>query len=662
VEGAALLPGVIEAQSELAAVDLDPDTLLRVAAERARAITGADGAGVAMLDGDAFVCRYAGGTLAACAGKHFNGDGGVLGYATRTGETHHARDVQTDPTGSGEPWPELGVRSLIAVPLRHGGQSIGLLLVVATSPQVFRTAHVQSLRVLGGILAAALSHSVTLGANKGLLAERTAALAALRESEERFRNAFEHASIGMAIVALDGRWTRVNIALCEIVGYSEAELLTTDSQHITHPQDLEADFSAMRQLVSGDVRYYHLTKRYFHKHGHVVWASLSVSLVRDERGRPLYFIAQIQDVSQKKASEWLEDDRRDVLEMVARHQPLDTILDRLCRMAERQVPGVCASVILLQDGSLRNVGPSLPTEFNDALRPKMLSLAAGLCARAEAEGRFAICDIANDQEWENFREAAAAQGLRGCWAAPVRSSEGDFLGMVTLYLRRTRKPDEWGERLLDLAGRLATVAIEHRELAEQLTHRAFHDPLTGLPNRVLFEERLEHAMARARRNQTFVALLAVDLDRFKSINDSLGHEAGDELLQQFARRIQVSLRETDTVARVGGDEFMVVLPDLNDAVGAEVVARKLVDAMQAAFHIAGRELRVTASIGVCVYPRDASDLLTLQRGSDAALYRAKGSWGRFALASELETASADGPGAGGTVNTPAQKTPSLYVR
>jgi diguanylate cyclase (GGDEF)-like protein len=236
--------------------------------------------------------------------------------------------------------------------------------------------------------------------------------------------------------------------------------------------------------------------------------------------------------------------------------------------------------------------------------------------------------------------------------------------MVALYLRHARRPDEWGQRLLDYMAKLATVAIEHRELAQQLTHRAFHDPLTGLPNRVLFEERMEHAMARARRNRTSVALLAVDLDRFKSINDSLGHEAGDELLQQFSQRIQASLRETDTVARVGGDEFMVVLPDLNDPVGAEVVARKLVDTMQAAFHVAGRDLRVTASIGVCVYPRDAQDLLSLQRGSDAALYRAKGSWGRFALASELELGPAD-PSEGHSTAAPlppAKPAPALYVR
>src|SRR5687767_6199439 len=109
--------------------------------------------------------------------------------------------------------------------------------------------------------AACLSGAVDARAElAAVVAGRTAALAALRESEERFRNAFEHASIGMAIVALDGRWTRVNRALCEIVGYAEADLLTTDSQHVTHPDDLEADLAATRKLVAGEVRFFHLTK------------------------------------------------------------------------------------------------------------------------------------------------------------------------------------------------------------------------------------------------------------------------------------------------------------------------------------------------------------------------------------------------------------------
>jgi diguanylate cyclase (GGDEF)-like protein len=305
-------------------------------------------------------------------------------------------------------------------------------------------------------------------------------------------------------------------------------------------------------------------------------------------------------------------------------------------MAERQVPGVRASILLLQEGSLRNVAPNLPGDFAEAIRPRLLSLAAALCVRADSQGRYACCDITSDPEWANYRETALAHGIRGCWAAPVRSSEGDFLGMVVLYLRQPALPGAWGERLLDQAGKLATVAIEHRELAQQLNHRAFHDPLTGLPNRRLFEERLEHAMARARRNKTFVTLLAVDLDRFKAINDSLGHEAGDELLQQFSDRMRSALRETDTVARVESDEFMIVLPDLNDPAAATVVAKKLVETMRAPFQVAGRDLRLTASFGACVYPVDAQDVFTLQHGANAALYRAKTSWGRYATAADIE--------------------------
>ena len=633
---AACLPTVLEVQAELAAIDLEPDALLRVVADRASALCGADGAAAALSDGNEYVYRFASGILALYAGARFGTDAGVLSYALRTGEAYHCRDSETDPGTEDYVWCHLGARSMVVVPLRHAGEMIGLLQVVSSRPNAFRAWQVQALRVLGGILAAALNHAAAQASNRRLLAERTGALAALREGEERFRNAFESASIGVAIVALDGRWIRVNPALCEMLGYAERELLSTDFQSVTHPDDLESDTANIRRLVSGGTRFYHLVKRYFHKQGHVVWAMLSASLVRDEQGRPLYFVSQILDITQRKQAEWLEDDRRDVLEMVARHQPVENVLVRLCRMAERQLPGVVASLLLLQEGTLKNVAPNLPSGFAEALAPRLLTLSAALCGRAEANGRYALCDIGRDAEWAAFREAAFAHGLRGCWAVPVRSSDGDFLGMVVLYLRNYRGLDEWGQRLLDQATNLATVAIEHRELAEQLTHRAFHDPLTGLPNRVLFEERLEQAVARARRNHTSVAMVAVDLDRFKQVNDALGHEAGDELLQQFAARLRGSLRETDTVARVGGDEFMVVLPDLTDAGGPAVVARKIIEAMNPPFLLAGREVPITASLGVCVYPQDAEDLEALHRGADAAVYRSKRAGrNRYQLAADL---------------------------
>ena len=643
-EESACLTALLDAQAEMAKVEWEPETLLRLVGERATSLCGADGVAAALTDRDEYVYRYAGGILAVYAGARFGTDAGVLSYAVRTGEAYHCRDSETDPGTEDYVWCHLGARSMVVVPLRHGGATIGLLQVVASRPHAFRVWHVQALRVLGGVLAAALSHVAAESSNRRLLAERTGALAALRESEEKFRNAFESASAGIALVALDGRWTRVNHALCEMLGYTERELLSTDFQNITHPDDLEADQANVRKLVSGGTRFYHLVKRYFHKQGHVVWVLLSVSLVRDEQDRPLYFVTQMLDITQRKQTEWLEDDRRDVLEMVARHQPVESVLLRLCRMAERQVPGVVASLMLLQEGSLKNVAPNLPPDYASALAPKLLTLAASLCARAELNGKYACSDIGRDVEWAAFREAAFAHGLRGCWAAPVRSSDGDFLGMVVLYLRHLREPDEAGQRLLDQAAKLATLAIEHRELAQQLTHRAFHDPLTGLPNRVLFEERLGLAVARARRNRTAAALIAVDLDRFKQVNDTLGHEAGDELLQQFAARLKSALRETDTVARVGGDEFMIVLEDVTDAAGPGVVAKKLLQSMQAPFELAGCELVVTASFGVCVYPEDAPDLLALHRGADAALYRSKHRGrNRYEFAADL--AAGRGPGA-----------------
>jgi PAS domain S-box-containing protein len=126
---------------------------------------------------------------------------------------------------------------------------------------------------------------------------------ALRESEERFRGAFDNAAIGMALVAPDGRWLQVNRSVCEITGYSEEELLARTFQDITHPDDLRADLAFVHQMLAGEIRTYQMEKRYFHRDGHVVWILLTVSLVHDAHGTPLYFISQIQDISQRKQAE-----------------------------------------------------------------------------------------------------------------------------------------------------------------------------------------------------------------------------------------------------------------------------------------------------------------------------------------------------------------------
>jgi diguanylate cyclase (GGDEF)-like protein/PAS domain S-box-containing protein len=162
-----------------------------------------------------------------------------------------------------------------------------------------------------------------------------------------------------------------------------------------------------------------------------------------------------------------------------------------------------------------------------------------------------------------------------------------------------------------------------KESQEKLDHLAHHDPLTALPNRLLFHDRLQHALQRASRDGEQLALLFIDLDRFKNVNDTLGHHIGDELLKQVAKALQERLREGDTLARLGGDEFIVLLEDIDNQYGASLVAEKLVQMFEQPFMVAGHELFVTCSVGISLFPDDATDLNMLIRNADVAMYQAK---------------------------------------
>jgi|GEM_PF-260916 len=164
---------------------------------------------------------------------------------------------------------------------------------------------------------------------------------------------------------------------------------------------------------------------------------------------------------------------------------------------------------------------------------------------------------------------------------------------------------------------------EIKRSEEKIKHQAYHDALTGLPNRQLFNDRLEVALARATRNRESLAILFLDLDHFKTINDSLGHAVGDLLLQEVAQRLQASVRQEDTVSRLGGDEFIIILPELAGADQAAAAAGRVIEALEKPFHLRGHDLYVTCSIGITLHPNDGADLETLVKNADMAMYRAK---------------------------------------
>ena len=287
-------------------------------------------------------------------------------------------------------------------------------------------------------------------------------VAALQESEERFRSAFDYAAIGMALVSPEGRWLQVNRSLCEIIGYTEAELLRMSFQEITHSEDRATVLGHVEKLLAGDIPTYQTEKRYFHKEGHEVWIFLSISRVADAQPGSARLIFQIQDITDRKRAE------------------------------------------------------------------------------------------------------------------------------------------------------------------QQLLHDAFHDTLTGLPNRALFIDRLKLTLARAKRLGAHqFAVLFLDLDRFKVINDSLGHMIGDQLLVGIARRLETCLRPGDTVARLGGDEFTILLEDINDIKEAVAVATRVEKELSLPFNLGGHEVFTTVSIGITPSTTGYERPEDVLRDADTAMYRAK---------------------------------------
>lgn len=318
----------------------------------------------------------------------------------------------------------------------------------------------------------------------------------------------------------------------------------------------------------------------------------------------------------------LERRRSRVLEMIAANRPLDEVLSALIEMAEQSFPNASASAAVLTGGRLEQVAPNLPEELRAALLKHWSTLAASQWMTLNLE-QITCSNPSTDPEWGEVREIASKCGLQTCWAIPIRPSTGAGSGMFALYHRDPAVLNESASTLLETVAKLASVASQHRELTHQLAHLAHHDPLTGLPNRVLFEDRLAQAMARLPRNGSQLGLFCIDLDRFKHINDTLGHDAGDAILKEFSNRALQVLRPTDTLARVGGDEFLLIVSDIGSQADALDIGRRVMDCAKNPFKIGEHTVCITASIGVCLSPEHGSTASDLEKKADVAMYRAK---------------------------------------
>jgi diguanylate cyclase (GGDEF)-like protein/PAS domain S-box-containing protein len=449
---------------------------------------------------------------------------------------------------------------------------------------------------------------------------------ALLLSESRLEEAQRLGHLGSWTWDLATRMLIWSDELCRMYGVPPAYHRPTYEDFLgrVHPEDRAGVEALVAQAMVDQKPFSHET-RVIRPDGEVRTIFDQSEVLVDDQGRVTGMAGACLDITARKLEEMLEKDRSLILEQVAQNQPLPEILSRIVSMLEVQISGSRCSVLLLRDRKLwMGAAPNLPPEFSAALDGLVIGPDVGSCGTACFTGETIITeDIATDPRWEGYRELALPHGLRACWSMPIPSNQGGVLGSFAIYHDRISRPSDHDLEFMAMATRLAAVAIEHRLLTDQLSFQAQHDALTGLPNRLLFQDRLSQALALAERNQHQVAVLYMDLDRFKQINDTLGHSVGDDLLRQTASRLADCIRKSDTLARLGGDEFTVVLTELNDPQDAMRVAKKLLSTMHVPFQVAGRELFVSISLGISIYPDDGLDGETLMVHSDVAMYRAK---------------------------------------
>ncbi|HID50084.1 MAG TPA: EAL domain-containing protein, partial [Chromatiales bacterium] len=334
-----------------------------------------------------------------------------------------------------------------------------------------------------------------------------------------------------------------------------------------------------------------------------------------------------QPASAHAQAEQLLQFQRDILEAIALGQDPQLALDSLCRAAEALVPGSVASIMVyhpLENELEVRSAPSVPEKAISTINHLRPGPAAGSCGTTifRNEPQF-VSNTLTDQRWGGLQEFAKEFNIHACWSMPIRLSDSQPIGTFALSSFAERPPDDFQIRLLETSAQIAGIVLRREQAEEQLWHVAHHDSLTGLPNRMLLNLRAEHAIEQARRKYSRLALLFLDLDHFKTVNDSLGHHAGDELLIQATGRILSCIREGDTLSRLGGDEFVVMLENFTDSLSARHVADKILEAFSQPFRLQQHEYLVTTSIGISIYPEDGDNIVTLVQNADTAMYQAK---------------------------------------
>jgi diguanylate cyclase (GGDEF)-like protein/PAS domain S-box-containing protein len=411
---------------------------------------------------------------------------------------------------------------------------------------------------------------------------------ALRQSEERYRTILDEMDNGYYEVDLAGDYTFINDVNSRQLGYSKEEMLGMNFRAAIVQEDIEVVYNAFKNIYISDKPQRGISYRAKRKDGTVAFAEISGFPLKNKKGETIGFRGTALNVTERKRVEEAlrqsEEKYRTILESI--HESYFEV-------------DLAGNFTFVNDSMCRLTG----------------------CSKEELLGM-------NHKQFTNEETAKEVfQAFNKVYITGEPSKAFDWQVIrkdgVELFIETsiTLKKDSSGEPT-GFKGMIRDIT-ERKRMEQQLNYMATHDTLTGLPNRLMFSQLLSQAIRSAQRNEKQLAVFFIDLDRFKTINDSLGHEAGDRLLKELARRFKRSLRAVDVVARLGGDEFVIFIEEVEKFRQVEVVAHKILSTAIQPIVLLGEECRVTASIGISAYPRDGEDEQTLIKNADMAMYFAK---------------------------------------
>lgn len=448
-------------------------------------------------------------------------------------------------------------------------------------------------------------------------------VSARRRIEAHYRAIFDNASEGIYRSLPEGRLIEVNPALARMHGFGEPGGLVAAVADVS--ADWYVDPDARRRLCArlegeGRVEGFVAECRRIAS-GERFWTSENVRAVRDGKGRLIHYEGTVRDITAELGANALSRARGEILELIARDQRLGDVLHEIVAAVEQQHPQLTVAVIDCREGvSEIAAAPHLAPDCRALLTERPPRALSDTMAGAMETGGTRVGE--RGEQGVALATAMAAGGYDAVVATPIRDQSEATLGLLVGFAARARAATPPLQELLGEMAQLAAIAFEQSRLADALVHQAHYDALTGLPNRSLLHDRLAQAISDAGRGNDTIAVLLLDLDDFKLVNDTLGHSAGDELLREVALRLQRQTRNSDTIARLGGDEFVQIARVGHVDAVSELVER-LLASLQERVLIDGHEVTAHPSIGIGIYPDDGKTPEALLQCADTAMYAAK---------------------------------------